>query len=570
MRASPVRAWVVVSLGLVACGASQASSDMKPAQTSGAEAPAPAIGESLARWAQGAALLDDLGTHHRAVTTALPEAQALFDQGLRLTYGFNHDEAARSFARAAELDPTCAMCFWGAAYTLGPNYNVPMLPDRAQAAWDAVTRAQSTVAKAGTPVERAMIGALAKRYKGPEYVDPVAMGTFHQAYADAMREVAHQFPDDDDVQVLFAEALMNVNPWKLWTPDGRPADGTVEIISTLEDVLARATTHPGANHYYIHAVEASKKPDRALAAADRLGGLMPAAGHLVHMPAHVYQRVGKYAQASVANRRAIAADNSYIAKLKPPGYYPFYLAHNHGFLAYSTSMEGKSAESVAAARESASTMPRDVVCGMPGMDFFWSEPLLAMIRFGRWDDILAVPMPEPKHAALTALWRHAHGMALAAKGQLAEAKADLVEVQRIGKEVPEDLITGLNSGRMVLELAAKVLEARIAEAETSAGAIKLWQDAVAIEDRLAYNEPADWFYPVRHYLGAALLDARRAKDAEKVYRADLDRHPANGWALFGLWKALEAQGKRKDAAMVKTQFDKAWSGADVQLTRTAF
>jgi tetratricopeptide (TPR) repeat protein len=545
-----------------------------PVTTPNAEGPAaaaePPIGAALTEVARGAVLLPDLGTHHRAVTTGSPEAQAYFDQGLRLTYGFNHDEAARSFARGAEIDPNCAMCYWGVAYTLGPNYNVPMLPHRAKAAWEAVTRGQAAAGRSSMPVEKAMMAALAKRYKGPEYVDPAAMGAFHQAYADAMREVAHQFPDDDDVQTLFAEALMNVNPWKLWTLDGRPTDGTVEIVTTLEDVLSRAPTHPGANHYYIHAVEASKNPARALAAADRLGGLMPGAGHLVHMPAHIYQRVGKYGHASEANRRAIVADEAYLAKVTPPGYYPFYLSHNHGFLAYSTSMEGKSQESLAAAAKSAGTMPKDVVCGMPGMDFFLSEPLLVMVRFARWDEILAAPKPDTKYAALTALWHHARGMTLAAKSQPAEARAELAEIQRIGKEVPAELITGLNEGKAVLDVAAKVLEARIAEAEKSPDAIKLWEVAVVAEDQLAYNEPADWFYPVRHFLGAALLDAKRAKEAEKVYRADLLRNPGNGWGLFGLWKALEAQKKKKDAAAVEGEFQRAWAGADIVLSRSAY
>lgn len=552
------------------CGGAAPPPVATPSGSASAAASEPPIGATLTAFAKGAALIADLGTHHRAVTATSTDAQAFFDQGLRLTYGFNHDEAARSFARGAEIDPGCAMCFWGVAYTLGPNYNIPMLPDRAKGAWEAITRAQRAVGVSGTAVEKALISALAKRYKGPEYVDPVGMAAFNLAYADAMRGVAHQFPDDDDVQVLFAEALMNLNPWKLWTSDGRPADGTVEIVSTLEDVLGRAPTHPGANHYYIHAVEASKNPGRALASADRLGGLMPAAGHLVHMPAHIYQRVGKYAQASEANRRAIVADEAYLAKLTPPGYYPFYLSHNHGFLAFSTSMEGKSAESLAAATKSAGTMPKDVVCGMPGMDFFWSEPLLVMVRFGRWDDILAAPRPDAKYAALTALWHHARGMALASKGHPTEARAELAEIQRIGKEVPADLLTGLNAGKAVLDVAGKVLEARIAEAEKNPGAIELWEAAVVAEDALSYNEPADWFYPVRHYLGAALLDAKRAKEAEKVYRADLARNPGNGWSLFGVWKSLEAQKRKKDATAAEAEFKKAWPAPDLQLTRSAF
>ena len=514
-------------------------------------------------------MLPDLGQHQRVVTTTSAEAQAFFNQGLALTYGFNHDEAARSYAKAGSLDPNCALCWWGAAYTMGPNYNMPMLPDRAAAAWDALQRAQQA-ASGASPVEQALVAALAKRYPGPEYVDPMAMQAYNQAYAAAMREVAEQFPDDYDVQVLFAESLMNLNPWKLWTPAGEPAPGTEEIVTTLESVLAKAPEHPGANHYYIHAIEASQHPEKGEAAADRLGSLVPGAGHLVHMPAHIYQRVGRYADASEANRRAAAADQRYLDLVEPPGYYAMYMAHNYGFLAYSSSMEGRSAEALEASRNAAARMPRDMVCGMPGMDFFLSEPLLVMVRFGRWDEILAEPQPDPKYPVLTALWHHAHGMALAATGKPDEAKADLSALQEIAKSIPEAMLTGLNAGRSVLELAAKVLEARIADAEKSPDAIALWEAAVSMEDQLAYNEPADWFYPTRHYLGAALLDAGKPKEAIAVYEADLVRHPHNGWALFGLWQAQLAAKQNGKAKQTKAKFDQAWSRADIQLTRTAF
>ncbi len=519
--------------------------------------------------ANGAVLLPELGAHRRTVTTSSKEAQAFFDQGLALTYGFNHDEAARSFARAAQLDPGCALCFWGVAYTLGPNYNIPMLPERAAAAFDAITRARAAAASA-TPVEQALIAALAKRYGGPEYLEPEAMAPFNQAYSDAMREVARQFPDDMDVQALHAEAMMNLNPWKLWTADGKPAPGTEDIVATLERVLAKMPTHPGANHYYIHAVEASKTPQRAEAAADRLASLIPGAGHVVHMPAHIYQRVGLYGDASQANARAVEVDSKYLATVTPPGYYPFYVAHNHGFLAYSASMEGRAEVALEASRRSDASMPTDLVCGMPGMDFFVSEPLLVMVRFGRFDELLREPKPDPKYPVLTAFWHHAQGMALAATGKPEEARAHADAIAAIRKDIPEDLLAGLNSGRMVLELSQKVLDARIAEAEKNPQAIELWQQAVAIEDRLAYNEPADWFYPVRHYLGAALLDAGKANEAEAVYRADLERHPKNGWALYGLCRALLAQKRSTPAARAEQDFRKAWQAADIELTRTAF
>lgn len=558
-------------LALVSC-ASQPKPAAKAEPTSGnetKEAP-PAMPEfTLSGLAKGAVLLPDLGTHRRSVTTKAPAAQAFFDQGLALTFGFNHDEAARSFAKAAELDPTCALCFWGAALTLGPNYNIPMLPDRARAAWEAIGAAQAQ-ASAATPVEQALIAALAQRYKGPEYLDPVAMAPFNQAYADAMRGVAQKFPEDLDVQVLYAEALMNLNPWKLWTTDGKPAPGTEEIVKALEGVLAKKPEHPGANHYYIHAVEASKSPERAIASADRLAALMPGAGHIVHMPAHIYQRVGRYADASKANEAAIVSDEAYLKAVTPPGYYPFYLGHNHGFLAFSASMEGRSADALSAARKSAETIPKDIVCGMPGMDFFLAEPLLVMVRFGRFDEILREPKPEAKYAMLSALWHHSQGMALAGTGKLDEARAQAAAIREIAKAIPEEMLAGMSTGKQLLELSAKAVEARVADAEKKPEAAALWQAAVEIEDQLAYNEPADWFYPTRHYLGAALLDAGKAKDAEAVYRADLKKNPKNGWALYGLWQALMAQKRNKDAKAAEKDFRAAWSKADFELKRSAF
>jgi tetratricopeptide (TPR) repeat protein len=524
---------------------------------------------TLASLGHDAELLGNLGDVKRSVTSAVPEAQAFFDQGLALTYGFNHDEAARSFAHAGALDASCALCFWGAAYTLGPNYNIPMLPERAQAAWQALTAAQKAAQQA-TPVEQALIAALAKRYAGPEYVDPVAMQPFNAAYAEAMRDVAARFVDDLDVQVLYAEALMNVNPWKLWAPSGEPAPGTTTIVETLEQVLAKAPTHAGANHYYIHAVEASNAPDKAVPSAERLAALVPGAGHLVHMPAHIFQRVGRYADASSANRQAIEADAAYLRRIKPPGYYPFYTAHNYGFLAYSASMQGRKEEALAAARLSAETMPRDVVCGMPGMDFFLSEPLFVMVRFGMWSELLSEPAPDEKYQVLTALHQHARGMALAATGKIEDAREALQRVRTIQASVPDELTAGLNASKQVFELAAKVVEARVAEAAHEANAVSLWQEAVLLEDALAYNEPADWFYPTRHYLGALLLESGRAKDAEAVYRADLERHPHNGWGLFGVHASLQAQKKAGAAKIAGKQFEMAWKDADVKLERSAF
>lgn len=524
---------------------------------------------SITDLAKGALLLEGLGDYRRPVTVAASGAQAYFDQGLRLAYAFNHDEAARSFARAAELDPSCAMCFWGASLVLGPNYNVPMLPDRARAAWDALQRARA-LAPSTTPIEHALIDALSHRYKGPEPLDPVAMSPFNVAYADTMQVVAGRFPDDADVQVLAAEARMDVNPWKLWSLDGKPAPGTEQIVATLERVLAREPLHPGANHYYIHAVEASPHPEKALPSAERLGSLMPGAGHIVHMPAHIFQRVGRYADASDANERAARVDVAYIERARPTGYYPMYLGHNYGFLSFSSSMEGRRFTSLWAAREATKAMPPGMIDMMPGMDFFVAEPLLAMVRFGAWDELLNEPRPDPKYPVLSGFWLHGHGMALAAKGKLADARHDLEELVALAARTPADLQASQNKATDVLALAAKVLEARIATLEKKPSSLALWADAVERADRLSYAEPDDWFYPVRHYQAAALLAARKPAAAEAVYREDLRRHPNNGWALFGVWKSLAAQKKpATDVAAAKDAFDAAWTRADFKLTTTA-
>jgi tetratricopeptide (TPR) repeat protein len=519
----------------------------------------------------GAMTFDDLGSYRRDVT-ASPEAEPYFQQGLRLIYGFNHDEAVRSFARAAQIDPACAMCYWGVALGLGPNYNVPMLPERSKAAWEALQAAIAAIAAApkASPVEQALIGALGKRYGSADPLDAEQMKPFSKAYAAAMRDVAAKFPDDEDVQVLFAESLMDVNPWKLWTLDGQAAPGTDDIVATLERVLAKDAKHPGANHYYIHAIEASPHPEKGVASAERLAELMPGAGHVVHMPAHIFQRVGRYADASATNEKAVQVDLTYMKRTLPPGYYPMYLGHNYGFLAFSTSMEGRGADSLAAARAAAKALPPEMLDMMPGMDFLMSEVELVMVRFGKWDELLAEPKPDPKYPTLTAFWLHGHGMALAAKGNLADAHADLAALQKMAAGAADDQQVGNNGAKDVYGLAARILEARIATLEKQKNALDLWADAVARGDRLAYSEPDDWFYSVRTMQGAAQLAARKAKAAEATYREDLRRHPKNGWSLFGLWKALAAQGKAGAAKKAKAEFQAAWAKADVKLTASAY
>jgi tetratricopeptide (TPR) repeat protein len=530
-------------------------------------------GTGLAQWATGAQLFDNLGTHTRKITTTSPEAQAYFDQGLRLIYAFNHDEAARAFAKAVQLDPACASCYWGAAEAMGPNYNMPAMTERWKVLWEAVQGAQRNAAHA-TPVEQALIGALVKRYKGPEPLGPDAMQPFNAAYANAMRDVAKQFPDDDDVQVFFAEALMTANPWKLWTVDGKAAPGTDEIVATLETVLARSPQHPGANHYYIHAVEASPHPEKAIAAAERLPSLIPGAGHVVHMPSHIFQRVGRYADAVAANRAAVQVDLAYIGKAKPPAwsyYGGMYLAHNYQFLVYAAAMEGRATETLQAAHAMRTTVPEAMLHMGLGLDWYAAESYFAMERFGRWKELLAEPAPDPTLIGLTAAWHYARASALAATGKPDEATAEKAKLDAIAATTLPDAPAGLNTAKDMMWVASLVASARIAAAQgKSAEAIAALRAAATKEDALAYDEPADWFVPVRHLLGAQLLKARKPAEAESVYREDLQRHPGNGWALYGLMQALKDQHKFAAAAAIDKQRLQAWKDADVPLTTSAF
>ncbi|MGH3533586.1 MAG: hypothetical protein ACRDQG_02595, partial [Pseudonocardiaceae bacterium] len=329
--------------------------------------------QTVAAWSTGAQLFDGLGDFHRTVTTSSPDAQRYFDQGMRYLWAFNHDESTRSFAKAAQVDPACAMCYWGVALTVGPNYNVPfMAQPRAKAAWEAVQLAQKAELRT-TPVERALVDAVSKRYNGAQPLDPTNEGPVLNAYAEAMKGVAQQFPGDLDVQTMYAEAMMNLKPWKLWTSDGSPAPGTEEIIATLESVMKQNPNHPGANHYYIHVMEASPYPEKALVCAERLRGMMPAAGHLQHMPAHIMQRVGRYEDAAEANREGAAADAAYYARAKPLDYYTMYTGHNYQFLAFSAAMEGRKAETLEAVRKAREIIPDEMLLAMPGFDWLISE-----------------------------------------------------------------------------------------------------------------------------------------------------------------------------------------------------
>lgn len=510
-------------------------------------------------------LYTNMGHWHRAIRTRSPRAQRYFDQGLTLIYSFNHEEAERAFREGARLDPASAACWWGVALSLGPHINVPALPPRTHDAYEAVHRAQALAAGA-TPVERALIDALAKRYVDPQPADPKDELAAETAYADAMREVHRQHPDDPDIATLYAEALLDLRPWDYWTPDGKPQPGSEEIVSVLEGVIARHPDHPGANHYYIHAVEASPHPERALASAKRLETLVPGAGHMVHMPSHTYERLGRYSAAAQSNRDAIRSDDWFMNTAHPQGFFLMYTAHNRQFLAEAAMMLGRSAEAISAARSGTEQIPLDMSRQMPGSDFFFTTPYLVLTQFERWDDMLKEPAPPADLAYLNAIWHYARGLSFAAKGDAAHAAAERDSVSSIAAAVPPEAVEDLNSSKALLAIALDVLDGHIAEQRGDVdGAVVKLTHAIAGEDATRYSEPPDWFCPVRPMLGAVLLRAKRPAEAEVIYRADLARHPESGWSLNGLAESLRAQQKTTEAATASRRFTEAWKGADVSL-----
>jgi tetratricopeptide (TPR) repeat protein len=514
-------------------------------------------------------LFDNLGTHHHAVTTHSPLAQRYFDQGLRLIYAFNHDEAVRAFKEAARLDPNCAMAYWGIGVALGPNYNLTLDDERNKAAYAATQKAVKLSPKASA-AERAYIGALAKRYSLATDADRKALD---QAYADAMREVAHTYPDDTDAATLYAESLMVLRPWALWTLDGQPQPGTLEIVATLEAVLKKEPMHPGANHYYIHAIEASTQPERGLVAAERLHDLVPGAGHLVHMPSHIYMRTGRYADAAEANTRAIKVDEAYIAAVKPDGVYPMmYYPHNIHFLWAAASMEGRSADAIRAAKEVTKGVSPEMVKEMAMLEYFVPTSLFAQARFGKWNDILAEPAPPADQAYATGVWHYARGLAFAATGRLDDAAKEQQAVAAAAAAMPPDRIIGDNTPpTALLQIATDTLAGEIAARRGQTDeAVKELHEAVRLQDALPYTEPPPWYFPTRQALGAVLLEAGRPAEAEVVYRDDLERNPENGWSLFGLAQALRTRKADAEAADIDARFKKAWSRADVTLTASRF
>jgi tetratricopeptide (TPR) repeat protein len=507
-------------------------------------------------------LLPGLGDWHHPVSTRVPLAQRFFDQGLRLAYGFNHDEAERAFAEAARLDPSCAMCWWGVAYAVSPNINLPMTPEAEERGLGAIRKAQRLTSRA-TPRERAYIDALARRFGTPAGAERGARDT---AYALAMRAVAQRFPDDLDAQVLYADAMLNLRPWNQWTRDGEPQPGTLELVGVLERVIARRPDHAGACHFYVHAVEASATPERALPCAERLPRLMPGAGHVVHMPAHVYLRVGRYADAARSNLAAMAADRRYLGgQTAPAGIYPmFYTRHNAHFLWAAYLLSGQGARALETARTLERSVSLDDARANASLEAFLTTVVLTHARLAAWDSILAQPAPGNDLRYVRGIWHFARGLAHAARGDDAAGAAELDTLRGIARAVPADVIVILNPARSVLELAAEVLAGQLALAQVRTDeAMAHLREAVRREDMLTYDEPPPWYHSSRHMLATAQLAAGRDTEAEATFREDLHAYRENGWSLAGLERALRRQGREAEAAAVATRLATAWRDADV-------
>jgi tetratricopeptide (TPR) repeat protein len=511
-------------------------------------------------------LMSGLGEHHHTISTKNPETQRFFDQGLTLVFAFNHEEAARAFRRASELDPQSAMAFWGIALALGPCINLDVDPPHEKAAYEAVQKALA-LASGASERERAYIQALAKRYSSDPKVD---LRKLDADYAKAMRELSKRYPDDLDAATLSAESLMDLHPWKQWTLDGRPTEGTEEIVAELESVLRHDPNHLGANHYYVHATESSPHPEWALASAKRLETLAPAAGHLVHMPAHTYMRVGDYSAAARSNALAADADRAYFLESNTSGtmYDMMYYCHNLHFLAASYSMAGDFVHAKQAADEVAAHAA-PMLHDMPMAETYVPYPIFMLVRFHRWDDVLTLPAPNPGMVMTNAFWHFARGSAFAAKGQIANAEAERQILAAARKETPADVEFSFyfNKAQSFLDLAENTLDARIAAAKGDlAQAISYWEKAVEVQDKLYYGEPPEWFYPVRESLGGALLLSGQPERAEVVFRTDLEQYPRNPRSLFGLLNALEAQKKHDAAKEVRREFEAAWKSTDTTLT----
>jgi len=517
----------------------------------------------------GATLLEGLGDYSMPVTTGSPEAQRWFNQGLMLTYGFNHDAAERSFLKATELDPECAMCWWGAALVLGPHVNSGMEPANNQKAWDRVQRAQSLAAKASER-ERNYITALTARYAQNPPEDRLPLD---EAYAKAMATLVKQHPDDLDAATLYAESLMNLQPWDYWDAEGKPKENIEEVVTVLESVMARNPDHAGTLHLYVHAVEASNEPQRGVDAADRLRELIPGSGHLVHMPAHIYARVGRYHDAVIANQKAIAADDAYLAMCRPqPGVYPLgYVPHNHHFLWFAATMEGASSIALEAAKATSDRTSDPQLMRTPGfeaMQAFALTPLFAKVRFGKWDEVANTPRPADDLPYMVAMWHYAQGIAATRQGKLDEAKAhhQAVVAGSTDPTIEKMLVFSRYSLVHSVRIAERVLAAELARSQKDyATAIAALKEAVALEDGIPYDEPPGWHAPVRQTLGAVLLQSGKPAEAQAVFTEELRRNPENGWSLYGLEQSLKALGRKQEAKEVGERFTRAWSNADIKL-----
>lgn len=520
-------------------------------------------GQHAAPEARTIMLEDGLGNVDHPVSTKVPEAQKFFNQGLAYLYAFNHEEGVASFRRAAEIDPNLAMAYWGIALGLGANYNDPANSERFAEAYINLKKAEGLAAKTSES-ERDYIAALSKRYSSDAGADRQKLA---DAYKNAMAELSRRYPDDLDAATLYAESMMNLRPWQLWSLDGKPAEGTLEILAVLEAVLKRNPKHTGANHYYIHAIEASPTPERGMAAASRLMGLAPNAGHLVHMPSHIYLRTGDFDEAAKSNDAAIIADRNYIAKSGSKGLYPLmYYNHNIHMLAASHAGNGNAAGALKAARELEANVGPNVKA-MPMLEMFMPYHLVTLTRFHRWNYVLKYPQPEKDLKLTNAFWRLARGLAFSETGSSKNAEAELAAFRALIASIPEDAAMGNNSARNVLNVAEELLSGEIAmrAGEKAAGLAALTR-AAAAEDKINYNEPPDWHLPVREWLGRALLRSGEPAAAEKVYRDEIAKHPRNGRALFGLAESLIKQGKTSSAELVRKEFEQAWASADTKLS----
>jgi tetratricopeptide (TPR) repeat protein len=541
---------------------------------------ATARGDAAAEIAVKEPLFSGLGGYHRTVTTRVPEAQRFVDQGLSFLYAFNHDEAIRSFRKAAELDPSCVPAFWGIAMANGPHINNPAVDEaHAGAAIDALAKARAIALEDParvTPVERALIDAVGVRF--PRNAEAVVTSKdrapFDRAFAVAMKTVWESAPADADVGAIYAEALMDLRPWDLWTQDGHPQPGTELVVATLEKVLELAPDHPLANHLYVHAMEASPTPEKAERAADRLRTLQPGLGHMLHMPSHIDVRRGRWAEAIATNERAIEADRTYAKLAAPQGMYAFYMSHDHHMLTYASMMSGESARAIAGVRAWQAALPPSVMHdekARPFLDARLAMPLEVLVRFGRWDDVLGEPEVAGDFPIYRALRHAARGVAFAATNDVAAAAVEEEAFAEARAHVPAGAHVGRNDAGLFLGVAEKLLAGEILARKGQFGpAVAALEEAVRREDRLVYSEPPDWMHPVRHALGATLLKAHRAKEAEAVYRADLAKLPENGWSWIGLARSLKAQKKNAEAAEAEEHFKHVWAHADVTLSSSCF